>query len=146
MLLRLRAGRYHDRSHQVNTCSYWVTGALILCLIIFTGCSRSVDDHNHPELKTGKQLFNHHCSSCHGDDGTGRLADQTPANILTFRGRDGIVEYITTTVRGDRAMPVFKQMPRAEAVLIASHLLQLRKRYERISPANKKPEELMIRP
>ena len=121
--------------------------AAVICLVLWvSACSKYSDDHNHPQLVTGEELFNYHCSVCHGKDGTGMLADQTPANILTMRGRDGIIEYITRPVNPNRKMPVFANMPPAEAAKIASHLLALKKAYDRQPFNKKKPEELMIQP
>ena len=121
--------------------------AATICLVlVLTACSKYSDNHDHPHLVTGEQLYDHHCSRCHGKDGTGRLADQTPANILTFRGRDGIIEYITRPVNPNREMPVFANMPAAEAALIASHVLALKAEYDKQPFNKKKPEELMIQP
>lgn len=119
-----------------------------MCLMLIgalTACSNR-DDHNHPDLKTGEDLFNHHCAECHGKDGTGLLADQTPANILTLRGRDGIVDYITKPINPKRKMPVFGTMPIAEAAVIAEHLLELQQVYEDTPTSKKKPGGLMIKP
>jgi mono/diheme cytochrome c family protein len=121
----------------------WLS-ALIAALL--TACTRQTDNHDHPHLVTGKELFDYHCSGCHGKDGTGMLADQTPANILTYRGRDGIIEYMTRPVNPQRKMPVFATMPPAEAARIASYLLQLKKAYDKKPFNEKKPEELMIQP
>jgi len=118
---------------------------VIACLVL-AACSKYSDKHDHPHLVTGEALFNYHCSACHGQDGTGMLADQTPANILTLRGRDGIIEYITQPVNPNRKMPVFANMPPAEAAKIASHLLELKKAYDKKPFNQKKPEELMIQP
>ena len=106
------------------------------------GCSR--DHHDHPELTTGEQLFNYHCAECHGEDGTGKLFDVTPANILTRKGRQGIIEYITTETNHEREMPVFKTMPAAEARAIADHLLKLKRLYE--TERRRKPRQLLIEP
>jgi mono/diheme cytochrome c family protein len=118
---------------------------MLLLLTGLTACSNR-DDHDHPDLTTGEQLFNHHCAECHGKDGTGMLEKRTPANILTRKSRDGIVNYITTDVNPQRKMPVFKNMPNAEAVAIANHLLKLRQKYQQTPYNQKKPQELMIKP
>lgn len=112
---------------------------------MLTACSHR-DDHDHPDLTTGEALFDHHCAECHGVDGTGLLADQTPANILTQRSRDGIVDYMTKPLNPKRKMPVFATMPIAEAALIAGHLLELKQSYEDIPISKKKPRGLMIAP
>ena len=110
-----------------------------------TACSNR-DDHNHPELKTGEALFNHHCAECHGEDGTGKLADRTPANILTQKNHQGIIDYIVSDINPERKMPVFRNMPASEASLIASHLLTLRRVYEATADEKKKNKSLLIEP
>ncbi len=112
----------------------------LMLITVLTACS-SRDDHDHPNLKTGADLFNHHCAECHGEEGTGKLVSQTPANILTRRSRDGIAKYITTSVNPQREMPVFSTMP-----AIASHLLILQQLYEATPNNMKKPQVLMIAP
>lgn len=120
-----------------------LTGFIVAVLML--ACS-SRDRHDHPAMVTGEQLYNYHCEECHGVDGTGKLFDQTPANILTRRSFNGIVRYITTPVNPDRKMPVFKTMPKAEVAAIARHLQSLRKAYNETSNENKKPRLLLIEP
>jgi len=130
-----------------NECiSRWMVLAILIAFITLTGCTKNRDDHDHPHLVTGEELFNHHCSECHGQDGTGKLAAQTPANILTYRGRAGIIDYIIQPINPNRAMPVFANMPRSEAALIADHLLELKNEYDKQPLNKKKSEDLMIRP
>lgn len=134
--------------HQPDRRRIMISGSrcFLVLLVTLTAACAQRDNHNHPDLKTGEALFNHHCAECHGQDGTGMLADQTPANILTHLSRDEIVNYITTPVNPQRKMPVFSGMPTAEAVAIADHLLELKQRYL-ITPENKKkPEGLLIKP
>jgi len=116
---------------------------LIAAVSLFACSAR--DRHDHPDLLTGEQLFNHHCEECHGVDGTGKLVEQIPANILTRRDLNGIVAYITTPVN-HKKMPVFKTMPRAEAEKIARHLLSLRRSYADTPNGVKKPRQLLIEP
>ena len=122
-----------------------VIALLMMIVFVLTACSH-YDDHDHPDLKTGEAWFDYHCEDCHGVDGTGKLVTQTPANILTELGRDGIVDYVTTDVNPERKMPVFYTMPYAEASAIASHLLALQQRYEALPLNRKKPPELMLEP
>jgi mono/diheme cytochrome c family protein len=117
----------------------------VICLFVVAGlwgCSR--DEHNHPNLRTGEQLYNHHCAECHGEDGTGHLFDVIPANILTKKSPREIMVYITTDGHHERKMPVFRTMQVAEARLITEHLLSLKTRYE--NAAHPMPRELMIEP
>ena len=123
------------------------TSLLITILVAGTlsACSNR-DSHDHPELKSGEALFNHHCAECHGKDGTGMLVDKTPANILTQKDAQGIVNYIRTQVREDRKMPLFNSMPAGEAALIANHLIRLKGTYAATPNELKKNPALMIRP
>jgi len=129
---------------------HYSSAATGLCAALFItilgACSIEHDNHEHPELTTGEAFFNHHCAECHGEDGTGRLVSQTPANILTRRGKGGIVNYITLDINPQRKMPVFSAMPHAEASAIASYLLELQQRYEAAPLNRKKPQALMIEP
>ena len=127
----------HRLSHVVLVCTF--------ASITLIGCSNR-DDHKHPGLKTGKALFNHHCADCHGEDGTGKLADRTPANILTKKGHQGIVKYVTSNINPNRNMPVFSNMPYSEATKIASHLLSLRNTYNATPTSQKKLRALLIEP
>ena len=118
---------------------------VLICSLIslsLSGCSR--DHHDHPDLTTGEQLFNYHCAECHGEDGTGILFDVMPANILTQKSRQGIIDYITTKGNHERNMPVFKTMPAAEARKIATYLLKLKRLYE--TERRRKPRQLLIEP
>jgi len=114
-------------------------------VIILSACSYH-DNHDHPELRSGSDFFNHHCTECHGEDGTGLLVKQTPANILTKRNREGIVKYVTTNVNPQREMPVFSAMPYTEASAIANYLLKLQQVYEATPNEKKKLRALMIEP
>lgn len=104
---------------------------LIMAMMILSvfGCSR--DQHNHPTLTTGEQLFNYHCGECHGVQGSGSLFDGIPANILTQKRPHEIITYITTETGQERKMPVFSTMPAAEAKAITDHLLTLQTNYDK---------------
>ena len=106
------------------------------------GCSR--DHHDHPDLTTGEELFNYHCAECHGEDGTGKLFDVMPANILTHKDPQGIINYITSEENHERKMPVFKTMPAAEARAITAHLMKLKQIYG--TETRRKPRQLLIEP
>jgi cytochrome c553 len=113
-----------------------IQGKLMRSLLLWTmivvslsGCSR--DQHDHPNLTTGEQLFNYHCAECHGVQGTGNLFDGIPANILTQKSHQEITTYITTGTGQEREMPVFSAMPAAEAKVITDHLFTLQKTYDK---------------
>ncbi len=125
---------------------YLSTISIALSCIALSACSSYDDTHDHPNLTSGKQLYNRHCVDCHGKDGTGLLADRTPASILTHKSRDGIADYIRKGGQQGRNMPVFKNMSAAEASKIASHLLSLKQTYNSLSDKERKNPQLLIEP
>ena len=88
-----------------------------------SGCSK--DTHDHPDLVTGKQLFNYHCSGCHKNTGKGKFLKGVPSNKDTVLSSKQIIHKIKTN-NGDKVkMPSFPQMSEAEAVAIVSYLKQM---------------------
>ena len=98
---------------------------ILLTMLLITACSR--DSHNHPDLVTGKQLFNYHCSTCHKATGIGRFLKGVPANKLTRLSPGQITHKIVAgTGTGTQAkMPTFPNMPTTEAVKIANYVKTL---------------------
>ncbi len=99
-----------------------------MVVISLLGCSG--DQHDHPTLTTGEQLFNYHCAECHGVQGTGKLFDRFPAIILTNKSPGEIAQYITIETGQNREMPVFSTMPANEVKIITDHLITLKKAYD----------------
>ena len=120
------------------------TYIFVIVLITLSSCSR--DHHDHPDLTTGKELFDYHCADCHGTDGTGRIVDLIPANILTNKDQREVVEYIISGGEHNRSMPVFKTMSEREAGRIAYYLFELRNKYDKAGRKEKKFRELLIEP
>ena len=102
---------------------------LVMVVVSVSGCSR--DQHDHPNLTTGEELFNHHCAECHGVQGTGRLLDGIPASILSKKSPGEIAQYITTVTDQNREMPVFSTMSANEAKIITDHLITLKEAYDK---------------
>ncbi len=100
-----------------------------MVFVSLSGCSG--DQHDHPDLTTGEQLFNYHCAECHGVQGTGNLIDGIPAIILTKKSHQEIINYITNETGHERDMPVFSTMPADEAKIITDHLLTLQQTYDK---------------
>ena len=98
---------------------------LLTPLILLQACSDDVDQHDHPELTTGKQLFEFHCAICHHNAGNGNFLAGIPANKDTKLGTSQIVEFIAGRHRENSDMPVWRDMPKAEALKIASYLKTL---------------------
>lgn len=94
-----------------------------LLLVMLSGCS--VDQHDHPELTSGQQLFDFHCAPCHKKDGTGIFLKGVPPNRDTDLS---VWEIIHKTEKGsgdNSKMPRFQSMPDEEAAKIAIYLKQL---------------------
>lgn len=106
--------------------SLWLS---VMVIISVLGCSQ--DQHDHPSLITGEELFNYHCAECHGVQGTGRLLDGIPASILTKKSPQEIANYITTGTKQNREMPVFSTMPADEAKVITEHVFTLKEAYDK---------------
>jgi mono/diheme cytochrome c family protein len=128
------------------TRTFLICVACVLTVTTMAGCAKNRDHHDHTDLTTGRQLFNFHCAECHGEDGTGRLVDKIPANILTTRDVEGIESYIVTDTGKGRKMPVFATMPRGEAHEIAEYLIELKNRYASLGENQRKNRELLIDP
>jgi mono/diheme cytochrome c family protein len=118
----------------------------VMLAVALLACSPDRDNHDHPNLKTGEELFNYHCVECHGEDGTGKLVDRTPANILTGKDLRGIEDYIISDTGRGRKMPVFASMPGPEAKRIAAYLLVLKDRYDNLGENQRKNRQLLIDP
>ena len=104
-------------------------------LTVLSACNR--DPHDHPELTSGKQLFQHHCANCHGEAGMGTFLKGVPATIATRKTQTEIVLYLQQGPHTfNRKMPIFTNMPDKEAFKIARHLLELRRSYYNV-PANR---------
>ena len=94
----------------------------VLSALLLVACSRD-DDHRHPQLTTGKQLYLHHCASCHQDTGDGTFMQGVPAvkdTLMTYR-------QMTDHIRGhgrdkDSRMPEFSTMSQREAEAIAVYI------------------------
>ena len=114
---------------------------LAMVVVSLSGCSG--DQHDHPNLTTGEQLFNYHCAECHGVRGTGKLFNGIPAIILTNKSPSEITKYITTETGHERDMPVFSTMPADEAKSITDHLLSLQQTFDKNGPQIK---QLLIEP
>lgn len=103
--------------------------AVIACMLALTGCDQAAD-HGHPRLKTGEQMYNYHCASCHQRSGDGTFFDGIPAVKYTPMKIHEIVDHIRGHGRADDSrMPRFSGMSRYEAERIAVYIrLELRAR------------------
>ncbi len=104
---------------------------LLLALVVLNVSGCSEDQHDHPNLTSGEQLFNYHCAECHGQQGTGKLLEEIPAIILTKKNPEEIFTYITSETGHEREMPVFKTMPLEETQTIIDHLFILKSAFDK---------------
>lgn len=94
--------------------------ALFFVMITFNGCSDDV--HNHPQLTTGEELFEYHCSGCHKQSGKGNFLKGVPANRDTILSTLQITHKIKSGSEGGSKMPSFQTMSEKEAQKIATYL------------------------
>ncbi|MCW8932479.1 MAG: cytochrome c [Gammaproteobacteria bacterium] len=101
---------------------------IVFLIILLSACGK--DQHNHPELKTGKDFFEYHCAACHKKDGQGMFLKGIPANVATNKNQAEIILHIKEGSQSDNVqMPVYKNMPDDEAQKIALYLLLLKKNF-----------------
>ena len=99
---------------------------LLSCLFFVSiyGCN-SNDKHDHPDLVTGEQLFEYHCSGCHKNTGHGNFLKGIPANKNTDLSSAQIVHKINLDAEEGSKMPTFPAMSETETAKIASYLKQM---------------------
>jgi mono/diheme cytochrome c family protein len=86
-----------------------------ICLVALAACG---DDPS--KLKTGKQLFEHYCSGCHGVEGKGIFLKGVPSNRDTGMSEKQVMHKMT---EGDGGrMPVFENLTPEESKKIAEYL------------------------
>jgi len=96
---------------------------LVLGALALTGCG-GPDEHDHPELTTGKQFYDRHCASCHKVTGEGAFLASVPAVTKTdLTAADLAARILGHGREGDEKMPSFASMPSAEAEAIATYVL-----------------------
>lgn len=97
--------------------------ACLLLSFLLTACDKDI--HDHPELTTGKQLFEFHCSSCHQKSGIGKFLNGVPKNKDTPLTFSQVVSKITSDDIKSRKMPIFEKMSKDEASKISAYLKNL---------------------
>lgn len=101
----------------------WIFSSVVAVMLLLTGCS--VDEHDHPDLVSGKQLYEYHCAGCHKADGSGLFLKGVPANRDTDLSAWQIVHKVKEGMEGESRMPIFARMPPQEASKIAVYVKQL---------------------
>jgi len=95
----------------------------VLNMLLTTGCSNDI--HDHPDLVTGEQLFDHHCSECHNKTGAGVFLLGVPANRDTTLSSSQVIHKIQHNEKNSSKMPAFPEMSTEEAKKITDYLKQL---------------------
>ncbi len=108
---------------EVSVLSKFILFVLPPVLVAMTGCS--ADNHDHPDLVTGHQLFEYHCAPCHKADGSGVFLKGVPANRDTELSVWQIIHKVQDGSEEKSQMPNFSKMPEQEAAKIAIYLKQL---------------------
>ena len=95
---------------------------IFLSSIILSGCNNDI--HDHQDLVTGKQLFEHHCSECHNSSGLGNFLRSVPANKDTKLSAWQITHKLRAGEK-DGKMPIFEEMSVEEAMKISAYLKRI---------------------
>lgn len=108
----------------LNIKRKFVVVAMSIVMMFFAyGCSKDV--HDHPELTTGKQLFNYHCLGCHREKGQGSFLRGVPSNSDTELSAYQISHKIRKANGDESKMPLFPHMSRKEANKISFYLKRI---------------------
>lgn len=110
---------FSHKGEAVKKTTRWLF--LINFSVVLMGCDNDI--HNHPANTTGKELFEIHCSNCHGASGSGKFLKGVPNNRNTDLGSHQIVHKIK---QGNGGMPAFPNMPTDEAKKIVSYLRSIK--------------------
>lgn len=88
-----------------------------LCAVMVWGCSEEP-----PVKANGKQLYEYYCAECHKSSGNGQFLKGVPANATSIKSEVEIVRLIRQGHPEHDRMPVFKDLPRNDAILISKYL------------------------
>ncbi|MCB1772563.1 MAG: cytochrome c [Gammaproteobacteria bacterium] len=95
--------------------------ATVFAVFLLAGCGE--DGHDHPEISTGRELFEYHCGECHQETGEGAFLRGIPPVVYTTMTYRQLVAYIRGHGRAeDTRMPAYSSMPKAEAEKIAIYV------------------------
>lgn len=105
-----------------------IAAVILAMLLLSAACDK--DRHKHPELSTGEELYNYHCAACHKENGMGMFLKGIPANVKTSKNHREVILHIKKGTQSNQyKMPVYTDMPDAEAYIIANHVLELKRDY-----------------
>ncbi len=93
---------------------------------LLTSQACDADEFNSPQLTTGKQLYEYHCSVCHQLDGHGNSESGYPPIIHTTLRSWQIRHKINGDETLDGKMPTFKDISKSKAKLISNYIKTLK--------------------
>ena len=96
----------------------------ILLSLTLSACDNDV--HDHPELVSGRDLFEYHCASCHQSSGIGKFLLGIPPNKNTKLSFTDVIHKIKDDDGNERNMPLFETMSKEEASKITAYLKGLK--------------------
>lgn len=99
---------------------------VVLPIFMLSACNKSGGEHDHPELITGQQLYDFHCSECHQKDAKGKFFYGFPDLVELKLDISDVRKQVLGKEGPGRKMPLFTTMPDAEVMLIAEYLVQLK--------------------
>lgn len=86
--------------------------------IVLMGCGKE----KLPKNANGEQLYNYYCADCHKESGTGNFLKGVPRNAQTEFSTFEVMKLIKHGNSAKAGMPVFEQLTRQQALLIAAYL------------------------
>ena len=98
----------------------------LLSVFTLVGCSDDAGGHKHPELSSGKQLFEHHCAECHQKDAKGKYFYGFPDLVDLKLDINRIRVQVLGEDTPGRKMPSFSSMPDEEVQKIAEYIVSLK--------------------
>ena len=107
---------------------------LLLCLIAFV-----LPVHAAPD---GSQLFERHCSACHGDAGRGGVGVPLALDSFLATVDDAYLQKTIRHGRPGRVMPAFKRFRDEEVAALAGHI---RSWSDGTAPDHRRPRNVRFR-
>ncbi len=103
---------------------------IVLSLCCLFSCSQEDrDNHDHPQLTTGKDFYNYHCAGCHRESGMGKVMQGMPPVLYSKLTHSKMRKKITQGHK-DSKMASFKNMPKDEARKITRYVNSLARKRE----------------
>jgi len=96
-------------------------------MVCVVACSKvDHDNHNHPELSTGKEFYSLHCAECHRESGMGKVMNGIPPVTYSKLTQSQMLKFMLSEHLGKgKNMLTYPNMPEDEAISIISHIKRL---------------------